>query len=399
MKVLFISPSAGLGGAERCLLDCIEALNQQASTASEVLALSDGPLLEKARALGAKTQVIPAPRELALLGESGSSTESGGAALRLFSAVPSLVEFTRGLRGAIASATPDVVHTNGMKAHLLGGLLAPKRARLVVHLHDFVAARRASRWLIPALQRVRPGAVFMANSQAVARDFAAIAPHADVRTVYNVVDTEYFCEGLSEPNWIASLANLGRPDPQTASFGLVATYARWKGHGLFIAAAGIVKKARPDVPLRFYIVGGAIYETLGSQVNPAELVERARAAGLEGDFGLVPFQDDIARVYRSLDVVAHASTQPEPFGRTIIEAMASGRPVLVARAGGALELFQEGVNALGYEAGNAGMLAEAMMRTLDAHFRARLGADARHHAVAAFGRSRLITELLRVYTS
>ena len=397
MRVLFVSPAAELGGAERCLLDCIAALHERGGVKTDVLALADGPLLRKARELGAETQVIEAPRSLALLGESGSGSESSSAMLRLLSAVPDVVRFLARLRDAIVRARPDVVHTNGMKAHLLAGLVTPTRAHLVVHLHDFISARRASKRLLPALQRIRRRAVFIANSQAVARDFAGIAPGADVRTVYNVVDTEYFREGAAEPDWLATLAGLKSPTPETTSFGLVATYARWKGHGLFIEAAGLLKKARPELPARFYVVGGPIYETLGSQVRAPELLQQARSAGIESHFGLVPFQDDIARVYRSLDVVVHASTQPEPFGRTIIEAMACTRPVIVARAGGATELFDEGVTALGFEPGNAANLAEAMLRVIDPDERARLGRSARDHAVVGFSRSRLASALIRVY--
>jgi len=397
MKVLFVSPAAGLGGAERCLIDCIAALHEQGGVQVDLLALADGPLLGKAEALGARTQVIPAPRNLALLGESGSSSDAGGAVLGLVAAAPDLVRFLARLRKAIDVGKPDVVHSNGMKAHLLAGLCAPARARLVIHLHDFVSARRASRRLLPALRRVRPRAVFIANSQAVARDFTHIAPGADVRTIYNVVDTSYFREGAAEPDWLAAQAGLEAPAPETTTFGLVATYARWKGHGLFIEAAGLLTKARPELPVRFYVVGGPIYETLGSQVSTSELVQQARTAAIDSHFGLVPFQEDIARVYRTLNVVVHASTQPEPFGRTIIEAMACARPVIVARAGGAAELFEEGVNALGFEPGNAASLAEAMVRMIEPDVRAGLGRSARQHAEVGFGRARLASQLQRVY--
>jgi len=398
MRVLFVSPAAGLGGAERCLLDFIAALHERSGVRADVLALADGPLLEKVRALGAGTQVIQAPQNLARLGESGSGPPSQRALLALLSAAPGAVHFLGRLRHAIALAKPDVVHTNGMKAHLLAGLVAPSRARLVVHLHDFISTRRASKQLLPLLSRLRGRSVFIANSQAVARDFASLAPNADVRTLYNVVDTDYFNEGAAEPAWLASLAGLEAPSPQTVSFGLVATYARWKGHGLFIEAAGLLRRARPESPVRFYVVGGPIYETLGSQVQASELRAQAQSAGIDGHFGLVPFQDEIARVYRSLDVVVHASTQPEPFGRTIIEAMASARPVIVARAGGAAELFDEGANAFGFEPGNAARLTQVMLRTLDFTERARLGRSARAHAVSRFGRGRLAGELLKAYT-
>src|SRR6188768_4233803 len=397
MRVLFVSPAAELGGAERCLLDCVAALHEHGGVEADVLALADGPLLGKARALGARTQVVQAPRSLSLLGESGSGSDSNRAVLGLFSAAPDVLRFLASLRKAITLARPDVVHTNGMKAHLFAGLMTPARTRLVFHLHDFIGTRRASKRLLPALQRIRRRAVFMANSHAVAQDFASIAPGADVRTVYNVVDTGYFRGGAAEPDWLATLAGLEPPAPGTTAFGLVATYARWKGHGLFIEAAGLLRKARPELPLRFYVVGGPIYETLGSQVRASELIEQARSAGIEGQFGLVPFQEDIARVYRTLNVVVHASTQPEPFGRTIIEAMACARPVIVARAGGASELFEEGVNALGFDPGNPAKLAEAMMCELDPEVRARLGRSARQHALVHFGRARLAQELLQAY--
>ena len=361
------------------------------------MALADGPLLEKARALGAPVQVIQAPRKLSLLGESGSGSDLGNALFALSSGAPEVARFLSRLRQAIAHAGPDVVHTNGMKAHLLAGLVAPTHARLVVHLHDFIGARRTSKWLLPALRRIRPRTVFIANSRAVAFDFARLAPKAEIRTIYNVVDTNYFHDGTAEPDWLANLAGLGPPSANTTTFGLIATYARWKGHGLFIEAAGLLKKARPEIPVQFYVVGGPIYETVGSQVQAGELLQQAGVAGLEPDFGLIPFQDDIARVYRALNVIVHASTQPEPFGRTIVEAMACARPVIVARAGGAAELFDEGVNAFGFEPSNAAQLAEAMIRDLDPSVRARLGSSAREHARLRFDRSRLAPELLRVY--
>src|SRR4051812_6736193 len=76
-----------------------------------------------------------------------------------------------------------------------------------------------------------------------------------------------------------------------------------------------------------------------------------------GGGGFVPFQARVEAVYRALDVVVHASTRPEPFGLTIAEAMACGRPLVAARAGGAAELFEDEVEALGLPEVSAGALA------------------------------------------
>ena len=115
---------------------------------------------------------------------------------------------------------------------------------------------------------------------------------------------------------------------------------------------------------------------------------------LDGRVGFIPFQADPADVFRSLDVVVHASTHPEPFGRTIVEGMACGRPVIVSQAGGASELFTDGVDALGFLPGDAGSLASAIRRlATDPASRARLGSAARLTASERFDRRRMGREV------
>ncbi len=179
---------------------------------------------------------------------------------------------------------------------------------------------------------------------------------------------------------------------------MVATYAHWKGHRLFLEAARRVRDAEPTFDFRFLVVGGPIYQTPGSQLTEAELRSWIRELGLERDAGLVPFQRDIWAIYRALDVAVHASTRPEPFGRTIVEAMACERCVVVARAGGAAELFDEGRSALGFTPGSAADLARAILELVrNPELRRRLSSNARADAVNRFDRARLGPELLDVY--
>ncbi len=397
MRVLFVNPAAELGGAERSLLDCVFALRQtDPDGAIGLIAFADGPLVARARALGATVMVIEPPLALATLGESGQSDSHLRTWLRRIHGLPGVAIFLARLRRAIEDYAPDVLHTNGMKAHVFAGIIAPGGIGLVAHLRDFVGSRQASKHVLPLIAGLRDRVAFVANSQAVADDFLCLAPHASVRVVYNVVDTEYLRPGLPEPEWLSAAAGMNAPERQLI-FGLVATYARWKGHGLFIEAAARLRTTFPNVPLRFYIVGGPIYQTAGSQVTASELTQHAEAAGVGDCLGLVPFQQDIARVYRSLDVVVNASTTPEPFGRTIVEAMACERAVIVANAGGSAELFTHGENALGFMPGSSESLAATMAETIDPEVRSGLGRSARAHALKNFGRGRLGPELLRAY--
>jgi glycosyltransferase involved in cell wall biosynthesis len=175
----------------------------------------------------------------------------------------------------------------------------------------------------------------------------------------------------------------------------VATYANWKGHLVFLDA---LAQLPPHSPVRGYVIGGPIYATAGSQFTRDELEQRATANGLTGRVGFVPFQSDPADVYRMLDVVVHASTRPEPFGLTIAEAMSCGRPVVVAAAGGAAELFTPNADALGFPPGDLAALADAITRlAADSELRHQLGTRARQTAVAHFPVQRFGRELADVY--
>ncbi|HSU38931.1 MAG TPA: glycosyltransferase family 4 protein, partial [Polyangiaceae bacterium] len=134
------------------------------------------------------------------------------------------------------------------------------------------------------------------------------------------------------------------------------------------------------------------------EISESELRQLVSELGLADVVGLVPFQQNAAAVYRGLDIVVHPSERPEPFGRTIVEAMATGRAVVVSRAGGAAELFVEGESALGHQPGNPSDLARAVLELArDEALRARLGTAARAEAEARFDRRRLGREVLASY--
>src|SRR5207253_2042316 len=98
----------------------------------------------------------------------------------------------------------------------------------------------------------------------------------------------------------------------------------WHAHDFFGTRPVVAR----GLPVRFYVAGGPVYQTQGSQFSADELRGLAARLGLAGRVGFISFREDTAALYRALDVVVHASTQPEPFGLTVIEAMGCGRPVI-----------------------------------------------------------------------
>jgi glycosyltransferase involved in cell wall biosynthesis len=127
---------------------------------------------------------------------------------------------------------------------------------------------------------------------------------------------------------------------------------------------------------------------------------RARAASLavQDRVGFTGFVPNPAAAMRALDVVVHASTEPEPFGLVIAEGLACGRPVIVSAAGGAAELVEAGRDALTFEPGDAAALAHAITRcATDASLRARLGTAARATAVRRFDPDEFTRAFLEIY--
>ncbi|MFL5541611.1 MAG: glycosyltransferase, partial [Longimicrobiaceae bacterium] len=175
------------------------------------------------------------------------------------------------------------------------------------------------------------------------------------------------------------------------------TMGLWKGHDVFLCALSLLP---PELPVRGYVVGGRIYATAGSEVDPDGLRRLAAKLGITECTGFTGFVDDPAAAMRALDVVVHASTQPEPFGLVIAEAMACGRPVVVSTAGGAGEIVRGGVDALGVSPGDADALAAAIRRLAeDPALRARLGAEGRARAERDFDRAHLARAIVPLYRS
>jgi glycosyltransferase involved in cell wall biosynthesis len=348
--------------------------------------------------MGIATTVVAFPARLAQVGE-WAAAGSPAARLRFLcsfaAATAAAAGYLRRLRRVVRAARPDIVQSNGIKMHLVAPWVAPRDAAVVWHVHDYVSGRHLS----PTLLRWMAGwcAAVFANSDSVAEDLRGVfGSRVRVQRVWNAVDLErYSTTGPSLD--LDALAGLPRAAGPVTRVGLVATFARWKGHVTFLRALGML----PDsLGVRGYIVGGPVYTTDASQVSLDELKRVTGFEGLEGRVGFVGHVANTAAAMRALDVIVHASTEPEPFGLVIAEGMACGRAVIVSDAGGAREIVTAGVTALVHEPGDARGLAERIGQLVaDGDLRTRVAAAARGAAERAFARSRMVGEVSPVYRS
>lgn len=391
LRIAFLSPSGQMGGAETCLVDALAVLREARPQWSLSVVLGEnGPLASRASEHGAEVHLLPFPTELARLGDSGQL--ASGVFWRLMSTAPSVLRYRFQLHSLLTRIKPDIIHTNGFKMHVLGALAKPLGSALVWHIHDYISARPVMARLIRRLA-ARTDAI-IANSQHVAEDTRrVVGAAAHIVPVLNVVDLREFAPGGTKLD-LDKLSGLPPASDGAIRVGLIATLAWWKGHRLFLRGMAVVDAA---LRVRGYYIGGALYKTQ-SQESLNELHAFARELGIADRIGFTGVVSEPAAAMRALDVLVHTSTEPEPFGRVIVEAMACGKPVVTTGLGGAAEIISLGDCALKIDAKEPSSLANAIVKLAsNSELRNRLGSNGLSIARRHFGRERLARKLPQVY--
>jgi glycosyltransferase involved in cell wall biosynthesis len=403
MRVVYLNPSGQLGGAETSLLNLIDGLYRQTDKFQPfVIATEKGPFIARCAELGIPHEVLSLPNRLERFGDSPAPEARASRlmeAAKLLRCTKDFTSYSRAMTELLRREKPDVIHTNGFKMHIVGAWVNGRRngkppPALVGHIHDYVSTRPLAGKLLKAGAGRFSG--FIANSRSVAGDVQTFLRSKNVSTVYNAIDlTRFHPEGSKAD--LDTICGLEPPPRETLRVGLVATFAKWKGHRVFLRALARLDNSDR---VRGYVIGGPIYRTASSQFSLNELQTEASKLGLTGRVGFAGFLEDIPSAIRALDVVVHASTQPEPFGMTIVEAMACERPVVISSLGGACELFVDGVSGLGHAAGDEQQLACAIDRLAsDPTLRQRIARSAREHVSRHFPLAEMARRVWDVYST
>ena len=365
-RVLYLSPTAQLGGAELSLLDLAEQLDRD-RFAAKIVCLGDGPLIGAGEARGVPVESMPVPRAFVRTSLRGARTGTA----RMASAVARALPTAWRLRALARAHRADIIHSNGNKTHLLSlAAVVGTRARLVWHVRDFLPDGSFERALARLANR-RADAV-VANSEAVAAHLRRLGFRSDlVHPILNGID----CRRFSPDGAAADVREEFGWKTDCRIVGLVGMLAPWKGGEIFLRAAKRIAETRDDV--RFLFVGAEIYATDGHGGFRERLARLAQDLGIADAVAFTGYRHDVPALLRALDVVVHASMEPEPFGRVIAEAMACGRPVVATHGGGVPEVAgSDGHAAVLVPRGDSAAIAGAVTTLLDDRPRASAMGDA-----------------------
>jgi glycosyltransferase involved in cell wall biosynthesis len=376
-RVLAIDQSGVLGGAELSLLEIVKALRARI----EVVLFDDGPFHTALNTAGVNVRVL----------DSGALRE-----VRKQGGTPPLGQALKGVaalvRATVARARhADVIYANTQRAMVIGALAGRLARRPVVwHLRDIVSAEHFGRKQLRVIKWcAKLGlAHVIANSAASARAFAELT-HFDERridVVFNGIAAAPFDALRKVP--VATLRARLKLPRDAFLVGSFSRLARWKGQHVLLEAMVL------NPQMHAVLVGAPLF---GEDAYEAELRAFVASHGLAERVHFLGFQHDIAACMCAVDAVAHTSITPEPFGRVIVEGMLAQRPVVAARAGGVLEIVEDGVNGVLCAPGDARALADVLagLRS-DTALRERLVRKGYQTAVGRFGTAAYVAGVERI---
>lgn len=318
-RVLLINHAAELGGAEYGLLDIAR---HYGPARCHVVLFADGPLRAQLESAGIGVTLLAGKN-----GMMGVTREAG--LLRTLAALPSVLRMA--WRLARIARGYDVLYLNSQKAAVVGMIVGPLVGKPVIwHLHDilshehFAPLQRRAIVLLANLAARR----VIAISEVTKRSFLDCGGNLKlVSVVLNGLDLDRF-ENIEAFDVLGMRAELGLTGRKLV--GLFGRISPWKGQHILIEAL----PALPDV--HAVIVGDALF---GEAEYKASLLALAERLGVADRVHWLGYRRDTPQLMRMVDVVVHASTAPEPFGRVIIEGVLAGRPVLASSHGASRELL------------------------------------------------------------
>ena len=279
---------------------------------------------------------------------------------------------------------PDVLHTHGW-ATLLEGAVAARLAGVpfVIHGEHGTLETKPYQLRVQRLLWHRVNAVTAVSSRLADKLASTVGfPRGRIVTIRNGVDTDRFT-----PARRRAARETMNVSPDTFVVGAVGRLLPVKDHATLVTALGQLR----DRGERFHAV------IAGDGPLRDHLADLIRRTGLSDCVRLLGNRADVENVLASLDVFVQSSVS-EGLSNTVLEAMATGLPVVATHVGGTDELVREGVTGLLIPASNPERLSAALAQLArDPERRRQMGAAARVRAESEFTIARMVAGYEQLY--
>lgn len=381
MKILYVNHTSEVSGAERSLLDLLAALP---ATTRPRVAAPPGRLLTAVAGLGIDTTpIVGTAGSLRLhpVHTSRAAAEIGLAAIQV--------------RRAAHRHGVDLIHANSIRAGIVVGLARAARPATIVHVRDCLppgAITSATMRMIAST-----ATTVVANSRYTARAMAAAAPGARPEVVYNPVDLERWDPTRIDRAW--ARRRLSIASESRLLIGVVGQLSPWKGQDTAIET--LKRLCDWGIDAHLLLVGSAKFVARATRFDneayDRQLHELVARTGLQRRVSWLGEREDVPELVRALDVLLLPSWE-EPFGRSLIEAMALGVPVVATNVGGPVEIIREGREGYLVAPDDPDAWARTIRRLAeDPRLRREIGSAGRRRVEQAYAPDRHAAAMLDVY--
>jgi len=283
----------------------------------------------------------------------------------------------------------EIIHAHMARDYSLAAYAARRSAttKFIITRHVLFRLNRLHRHIMARATRV------IAVSEAVAAKLGAqnLLPVSRISIVQNGVDVEALAKNRRNSDRDQFCRDWDLPE-DSLLVGTVGQLNPLKGHDLFLRAAALVIESIPQA--RFVVAGGDVSpnaETLGLL---RKLIVELQ---LQNHVRLLGEVENVKSVLAALDVFV-SSSRTESFGLAIVEAMASGLPVIATSTDGAREVVEPDHTGLIVPIGDHRFLATAIIKLLaDAQRRTQMGNRGQFRAREHFDLQRMVDAIETIY--
>lgn len=366
INILFLHAGAEMYGADKVMLDLIRNLDKSKYKPYVILP-SEGVLVDELKKEKVNVTVMPYPiLRRKYFNIRGIIQYSYG-----------LIKYSRMISKYAVKYQINIVHTN--TAATLEGCYVSRKLKIpqLWSIHEII---------------VNPKIMYKVTSKLIAKyssitvtDSDAVKQHLDatgyfkegaVKVIYNGVSSERF-NPETECNYLYEEWNIPR---DVKVIGMIGRVNSWKGQNDFLKAANMVMDKYSDV---YTVLVGAAFE--GEEWREKELADMILKSPHKDKIINKGYRSDSEGIYKLYDIFVLPSTNPDPLPTVVLEAMATGKPIIGYKHGGVCEMVKDGYNGLLAEVRNPENLAVKICQILENEdSRIQMGKNSRERLLKNF---------------
>ncbi|PFN80593.1 glycosyl transferase family 1 [Bacillus sp. AFS076308] len=366
INILYLHSSAEMYGADKVLLELLKGLDKTKFNPIVILPC-DGILVDTLKRENIETEIIPYPILRRQYFNPKGILQYGR----------DYFKYSKQILNFVKDKNIKLLHIN--TTAVLEGIYLKKKLNvpLIWHVHEILLRpRMLYKYLSFLVGKYADTTVVVSNSVKNHILNSGLVKREQIKIIYNGVDHKVY---RNDFDTIYLHDEFGIPN-NALVVGMIGRVNAWKGQGDFLKAVEPILKKHKNV---YTVLIGGVFK--GQEWRMDELKGKVKAMTNNNRIVVRDFRNDTPQLHNLFDVFVLPSTDPDPLPTVVLEAMATGKPVIGYRHGGICEMVKDGHNGLLAEVRNPEDLAVKIDTLLQSkELRDRMGRNSRERLLEHF---------------